>query len=66
LSERFRALGLLVRSVGGFLRLFGMVVCYLRVLARFVGIAFFMRGSGVSMRFGGFVVMSGCFVVIVF
>ena len=43
-----------------------MIVSNLGMLTRFLGVALFMRRSGVPVRFGGFVMMRSGFVVIVF
>jgi hypothetical protein len=36
------------------------------MLARLLGVALFMRLRGFAMRFGGFIVVSCCFVVVMF
>ena len=43
-----------------------MIVRNLGMLTRFLGVTLFMRRSGVPVRFGGFVMMRGGFVVILF
>jgi hypothetical protein len=65
-SELLWPLRLLVGGAGRFMGLFGMVVCYLRMLASLLGIALFMRFCGFSVRFGGFIVVGRCFMVVVF
>jgi hypothetical protein len=55
-----------MRLVGRFVRRGGVIVCYLGMLAGLLGVALLMGFGSFPVRFGGLVMVSGGFVVVVF